>query len=540
MASSPSLPEDWPDGALYYSPLGLFPFQNDAVAQAFLRKQLMVIFDQGLGKTHVAMRLAALLREDDELSVCLIICERNTLRQWRDMFGKYTRLDPMIIHGLKRQEKLLKYVALHGRLPDVLITTYETFRTDTAVTSTGKSKRVSRTDGWLLDHLVPAAGKMLVACDEVSKIKNRTSATYKAFDRSLVRLRRANKELRVIGLTATPVSKDRDDAFNEYREICPGSMPPIGHYQTYFHRGYDRFGRPRWHSFRLPEFDALCAPWTVRKRKSDDDVRDQFPELIEESWPVEMNDDQRKLYELVEDLGRKPDDWPADRLWEPPSGLWTVLRQVVAHPASLTLSEGTIARLITEELGADFLRGISSAKTEALVDYLRPIIHGQGAKAVVFSFFGQSVLPLLAAALRKARITVFSYHGGMTDAERHQAIDGFRTSVEPCVFLSSDAGARGINLPEGEYVIEYESAGTHEIREQRINRCSRIDGEKKLLTAVTFIVDGTVEVPIARKMIERNEAQDSVRGDADAEGSFMSASDRAEALRLSILSRRRR
>jgi SNF2 family DNA or RNA helicase len=540
LASSPSQPEDWPEGAIYHSRLGLFAFQNEGVAQAYLRRQAMVIFDQGLGKTHIAMRLAALLREDDELSTCMVVCERNTLRQWRDFFGQFTRLDPLIIHGPKRQERLARYVASQGRLPDVLISTYETLRLDTTVATVGKSKRTSRTDGWLLERLLPAAGKMLLVYDEVSKLKNRNSATYKAHERTLVRLRRANKDLRVLGLTATPISKDRDDAFNEYRLVCPGSMPPIGHYQTYFHKGYDRYGRPRWHSFRLDEFDALCTPWTIRKRKSDDDVRDQFPELVEQSWQIEMKDDQKRLYELVEDLGLKPDSWPADRPWEPPGGLWTVLRQVVAHPASLTLSDGIISRLIVEELGADYLRSISSTKTEALVEYLRPIVLGQGAKAVVFSFFGQSVLPLLAEALRTARMLVFTYHGGMTDTERNQAIAAFRSSAEPCVFLSSDAGARGINLPEGEYVIEYESAGTHEIREQRINRCSRIDGTKKLLTAMTFVVDGTVEVPIIKKMIERNQAHDSVRGDQDAEGTFMSAEERAEVLRLSLMSRRKR
>ncbi len=165
---------------------------------------------------------------------------------------------------------------------------------------------------------------------------------------------------------------------------------------------------------------------------------------------------------------------------------------------------------------------------------------GQGAKAVIFSFFGQSVLPLLATALREARVKVYTYHGQMTDPEREQSRSQFRADPEPCVFLTSDAGARGINLPEASYVIEYDSALTHDMREQRVNRCSRIDGSKKLLTCQTLVLDRTVETTIVQKMLRRNDQQDVIRGDVDAGGDFVSAGDRRELLRISRMSRRRK
>lgn len=383
-------------------------------------------------------------------------------------------------------------------------------------------------------HSFSVQGVLVHNC---TKIKNRASANHKTHAHLLKHLR-AKQQTRVWGLTATPIERDWEDAYNQFRILVPDAMPLIKDFERRYVRNRDPFGRPRWHTERMPEFAALCQPHILRRRKTDPELIEQFPRQVEEAHHVEMGDAQREFYALVEDVGF-PDDED-----EPTPGLWTVMRQIAGHPASLVHSAANpdgsaLAKILVEELGADYIRSIPSAKTEALLEYVEPIIKGQGDKVVVFTFFGQSVLPLLEQALRAKGIPVWINHGQMNEAQQTRSRQDFRQSPVPGVFLTSDAGARGINLPEATYVVEYESALTFANRTQRINRIHRIDSTAALVTAMTLILDGTVEETIADTMIGRNVQHETLL-DADAGEGHFTADQRREALRIGRRRPRRR
>lgn len=536
---TPSAPE-WPEGALYHSPLGLIEFQVDGVAESYVDRQKAIVWDTGLGKTHLVMKLAAVLREDGELTTALIECEPNKLADWRKDFEAYTRLTPLVYHGSNRKKRLAKYVAEHGRMPDVLISTYETVRSDVLVTGPNPNGRGKvSSDGPLMEYLRPVAGGLLVAWDESTKLANRGSVLYKAHERMLKELRKINSSLRVVPLTATPIETGWENAFNQFRLVAPHLMPTIGDFDAYFVKSrHPMYHTPTYHHDRMHEFALLCRPLLHRKRKTDPDVRDFFPEVVERTRQVEMGKAQRELYGIVESLAERPEDAGDD--WTPPPGIWMLQRLVAAHPGALVANaarpdSGEIGKMLVEELGAEYLNSIPSAKTEELLGYLEPIVHGQGDKAVVFTFFGPTVLPLLAAELRAKKIRVYTYYPEMGLAQMEAAKAAFRADPQPCVFLTSDSGARGINLPEATYVVEYESAGKHSLRTQRINRCSRLDGGRNLLTVMTLVADGTVEVGIVERMLQRNEAQDLLLGDDGAAEGFVTARQRRVALQVDRL-----
>jgi superfamily II DNA/RNA helicase len=188
----------------------------------------------------------------------------------------------------------------------------------------------------------------------------------------------------------------------------------------------------------------------------------------------------------------------------------------LAHSAAAGTSQ--LAMELVRAYGVEYLRSLPSRKTEELVEYLSSIVHGQGDKAVVFSQFGPSALPLLAEALRKEGIRSYLYTGSMAGADREQARTGFRADPEPCVFLTSDAGKDGINLPEATYLVEYESALTYETRTQRLGRIDRITSQAASITCTTFVLQGTVEEGIVESMLARNEMADRFLGDTGAEG----------------------
>lgn len=510
----------------FSSPHGLFPCQQEGVGFAYLRGAGLLVADTGIGKSVMALALAALLADEGAEDLVLLVCKANKVAEWAEDTGAFTTLDHRVHHGPTRRKQLDKL-----GLPHVLVSTFETLRSDLVTFGVKPGKRATTpSDGPLLAALLQAQAegrRVLVVYDEISdKLRNRSSRMYKAHWYALNRLRKAQPELRVIGLTATPMAKSYEDGFNLLRLVVPGVMPTVKQFEDVVIKGRDEYDRPRYDQLGVNWFVELAQQHMWRKRKTDPDVRGLFPARIEEFRKLQMNRDQQQLYDVVTSL--------QDGSGTPVPGLWTALRQIAAHPAALihsaTHGESQMARELVATLGEEYLRSVSSKKTEELVEYLSPIVHGQGDKAVVFSQFGPSVLPLLAAALLKEGIRSYLYVGSMSGPEREHARQSFRADTGACVFLTSDAGKDGINLPEATYLVEYESALTYETRTQRLGRIDRISSTAPSITCTTFVLQGTVEDGIVDTMLERNDMADRFLGDRGAEGHVGAAQRRASLL----------
>lgn len=505
---------DWPQGALYHSPRGLYPFQADDIARAYLGIQSgvpgwMFVWDTGLGKSHAAMRLATLGIEDGDVDFVLLVCERGKLKEWRQDFEEFTKLDVRIHHGPRRKRLLHEPF-----LPQVLITTYETGKADLVkAEQKGRTRRKTLSSGDLFAKILRHSRRPMIVFDESDRLSNRSAMNYRAYEHVLKTFRKDFK-IPVIMLTATPIRKDWEDAFNQLRLLRPASMPLVKEFDNYFVRARDKYGRARYYDFRTDEFADLCADMVLAKSKTDSDVVNQFPTTTEEAMWVDMEGEQRKLYELVKALG-------------PVHGAKTVLRQICAHPAALvhsaTEGESKLARMLVEELGEDTLRSMPSAKTEALCNYLERVVKGQDAKAVVFTHWGPSVIPHLRAALTARGIPVRTW-------DEDEGIESFKKAQGGCVLLASDAVARGINLPEASYMVEYDLASTYGLRTQRLNRASRIGKGGPSLTVRSMLVRESIEVPLMFSMLRGNVQTDTLLGRGVTGEEYLSAEMRRDIL----------
>lgn len=492
----------------------LLPFQAEDVARAYLADGHALLWDCGVGKSVAACALALLCFEDDVIDHVIVVCERNKVREWVADFADDTGLSVLKHHGQGRQKRVER-----KGVPQVLVTTYETAKRDMAAPQGPRSFA----PGWLLK--LYHGKRVLVVHDESTKLRNRSSGNYRAAEFMLKYLRK-NGAAKVLQLTATPLEKDYEDGFNQLRLAVPNYMPLVKEFEETYIRYRDIYDRPVYDHARIGEFMARVRPHTSRRRKTDPEVIEQFPPLTEEYRYVELSQAQRDFYRMAEELafemteGKEGADF----------GVWALLRQIAGHPASIIWSaakeDGSkFAKEIVDVLGEQHLRGLPSAKTAELVDYLR-LIMDQDAKAVVFTFFGQSVLRELERTLNEAGILTLTYHGGQSEAENAARKIAFKEAVGGAVLLASDAGARGINLPEATYVVEYESALTHAMRIQRRDRVHRITSASGPVTSMTFIAEGTIEEDIFRSVLKRNEKHDIYAGDLEAGEEFISAADR--------------
>jgi SNF2 family DNA or RNA helicase len=264
------------------------------------------------------------------------------------------------------------------------------------------------------------------------------------------------------------------------------------------------------------------APVIQIKRKTDPDVRDFFPRQVEEYRYVNQHPQEKHFYEAVEEA---LDGYIQRTEQGGDLSAYMVLRQIAGHPSAILHSQGEMAKMVVEEVGEAGIRAIPCAKLGNTLSYLEPLVKGQGAQAVLFTFFGQSVLPILEQALMAEGYRVVVNHGGMTQPQRERSRQAFGNR-EADIFLTSDAGSRGINLKTAEYVVNYELPLTHANYIQRINRTHRIDSEHPSVTCQSFITYETVEEGIVTLNQNRNEWSDYLFGDDDTGAERLTAADR--------------
>ena len=225
---------------------------------------------------------------------------------------------------------------------------------------------------------------------------------------------------------------------------------------------------------------------------------------------MDLGPEQASLYRAVGEL-YGPDPTPRQE------DLLLMLQRLVAgHPRALLRSGSDLAKAVVESVGEEYLRSIPSAKSQRLVE-LALTLKAQGDRMLVFSFFAATVLPEVAIDLAQAGLRVATYTGGQSSAENEAAKAAFKDgSVD--ILLASDAGSTGLNLPEADYVVEFESATTFALRTQRFGRGLRIDSKKSHVFGVTLVARRTVEFGLLQSMMKRNRLQDLLLGDTGAEG----------------------
>lgn len=528
---------EMPNGKVFHSPLGVFGFQAEGLADCYVRTEpensggVLAVWDTGIGKTVLGLLLSAYLFEDDQIDLVMVVCERNKVREWQADYERFTGLSVVRYHGPGRQKRLEK-----SGTPHVMVTAYETGRDELMhrVKKAGSSRGPgSACDGALVETLGLREKRVLWIFDEPIKFKSRSSQLYQSYWYVLSQLRRGKHHQRVLGLTATPMDTNYEQAFNVARMMAPNTQPTVGEFEERYTRGRHQYGPGRQGGYIFNGKEKVWAqlffqPLIIRKRKTDQDVIDQFPKLVEESQFIPMIKEHKDFYNAVLTMLDPPEGQPDPRdeeqIVQDEQRIKTLLRMTAGHPAAHLHVSNELSADIVERVTAEGLRSIPSSKTLHLIEELTGLVKGQGAQVIVFEYY-TSVIREVARELRDAGFTVGEYHGGIQDGEREANKARFKAG-ELEVLILSDAGARGINLQNAEYVYEYSSSTTYSNRVQRGNRNNRIDSQLPSTTLTTIVLEGTVEERIFVRTIDRNKDLDTLVGDEEDGSGFVSAESR--------------
>lgn len=491
---------------IYSNPQGLYDFQAGLTAYCILRQGNLAVVDAGLGKTHIALATASFLFEDDKIDHALFVVEGNKLDEWVEDFENFTQLTVNVFWGPKRTLNLDSNVTL---------TTYQTMRDSLVDVDPADDRKLTLTS--LAGEM---AGKNILAVFDEAAILggSRSSRVFRAYEMALDAWRDSGADVRVLGLTATPMSSSPENYYNLARIIAPELAMSVTDFNAWYVAEFNQWHKPK--RFKnLEHLEQTLSPMMLRKRKTDPDVIDQFPKQVEKFVTVHLHPAHQKAYEHF-------DDWIKQLPEEEQLPAFAALNAFVCHPRTVLMTEWETAREWAEEYGISKVEKLKSAKAESVIGWVESIVNQADGSGVLVFCKSVNALKCLAEDIGK-RFPFVEFHGGQSDTANKEAKAAFRAG-QAKVMLASSKAERGINLPEATYIVNFDAPLTHASYIQRLNRGSRIGSNTDgTLVVKTFIAKNTIEKATINLWQNRNQWSDTMQDtDVDPDSAFVSAAMR--------------
>lgn len=345
----------------------------------------------------------------------------------------------------------------------------------------------------------------------------------------------------IYGLSGDPIENAAEELFSIMEWIDPTVLGPWEMYdRTYIERHPQKK-----YVLRYKNLDVLhrvmesAQAWFVMD-ENDPDIAQYLPTMLPPITEyVELDKKSAELYERVAaelqvelaEIARKRRSVSVAQLYagnaDTPNEMGKAaarllaLRMICAHPY---VARQSGRRYEKGEPGKGSTRGSAYAaallpdlkeldrtpKLDRLIEVLDKILDADPKnKVVVFSFF-KDLLRCVEAQYEGEAIV---HTGDMTAKQKDAAKRRFQTDPGIRLFLSSDAGGYGVDLPQANYLVNYDvpfSAGLARQRNTRIRRASSLDYWSEV-QVINILVSGSLEEYYADRTDLKQKLGEAVR-----------------------------
>ena len=420
----------------------LYRYQAEGALFAVRNGRALIGDEMGLGKTIQAIAAAEVLAQHFGVSKVLVICPTSLKYQWQSEMLRFSGRASHVIAGGRAQRQ-----KEYAQDDFCKITNFEKLQPD-------------------LD-LIAAWSPELVIVDEAQRIKNWNTIAARA-------LKRIDSAYAVV-LTGTPLENKLEELISIVQFVDQHRLGPTWKL-LHEHQVKDEAGRVTGYS-GLAQIGQTLAPIMIRRRKSE--VLTQLPARTDQNLLVPMTEMQMLHHEENADtVARIVQRWRKMKFLSD-----TDQRRLTCALQNMRMSCNS-----TYLLDHESDHGVKADELAALLDGL---FEQPDAKAVVFSQWTRTQ-DIVIRRLEARGIGYVSFHGGIPSEKRPALVERFRDDPTCRVFLSTDAGATGLNLQHASTLVNMDLPWNPALLEQRISRIHRM-GQTRPVQIVNFVSKGTIE-----------------------------------------------
>ncbi len=417
----------------------LLPYQLDGIAFAAAAGRAILADDMGLGKTVQGIGTAELLARLAGIERVLVVCPASVKSQWRLEIERFTGRDCRLVLG-SAAERALQY-------------------TDGSFFTVCNYEQVLRD----LEAIERVAWDLIVL-DEGQRIKNWEAKTSRMI-KGLV-------SPYALVLSGTPLENRLEELYSVVQFIDNRRLgPAFRFYQR--HRVVSEEGRLLGYK-NLDELRERLRAVLLRRTRGE--VIRQLPERSTEIRRIPPTEEQAEMH----DGHRRV--------------ISTILNKKYLSEMDLLRLQ---KELLTCRLAADStflvdkLEPSYSSKLEELDILLDELASEEERKIVLFSEW-TTMLDLIEPLLLKRRIDFVRLDGSVPQKKRQGLMQRFREDPRCRLFLTTNAGATGLNLQAADTVINVDLPWNPAVLEQRISRVHRM-GQKRPVQVYLLVTEDTIE-----------------------------------------------
>lgn len=452
----------------------------------------------GLGKTPTTLAALEGLRERGTVTKPILVVALATLKsQWASEVAKFTDRKSIIIEGTPKQRAALY---ARARRFSYVIVNYEQVVSD-----------------W---KLLKEMDFSAIVCDEASALKN-----FRAQRTRRIKALASGIPVR-FALTGTPIENGAAEELFSIMEFVDRKV--LGDFRKFDERYITRNSRGWVEGYRnLHELHESLATAMVRRTQTEPAVAPYLPETIYRP-PVMVKFDRagRDLYRRVvhdvvealialqesgmksfsidEQYGRKSKLPTAqDRILAAATARIAALRQVCVDPQVLQASavnffDEEIAaggKYAAQLLGEDAFSGVTRApKLDAVIKYTADHLSIDPTYKVIIFVTWVDAVETLVRRFRDAGIGAVPYTGQLSTKEKDKNKSLFQEKDDVRVFVSSDAGGYGVNLPQANLLINVDLPWSSGALKQRNGRVQRASSEWKTVVVQDFLMEDSIDL----------------------------------------------
>lgn len=417
----------------------LLPYQMDGIAFAAGAGRAVLADDMGLGKTIQGIGVAELLAQHAGVERVLVIAPASLKSQWRSEIDRFCDRRCQVVLGgaALRAEQ-------YGRDVFFTICNYEQVLRD------AKNIRLHPWD--------------LIILDEGQRIKNWNTKT--------TQLVKSLKSTFALVLSGTPLENRLDDLYSIVEFVDDRHLGPAFRFY-HRHRVVDEKGRVIGYK-NLTELREKLSPVLLRRTRRS--VQQELPPRSSEIIRITPTDEQLDIH----------------------AGFARTIQTILAKKY---LTEMDLMRLQkallmcrmvanSTYLVDKIMPGYSTKLTE--LDSLLDQLAREGDRKILLFSEWTTMLNLIEPLIEKQNMGFVRLDGSVPQKKRQALVHQFQTDAECKLFLTTNAGATGLNLQAANTVINVDLPWNPALLEQRISRAHRM-GQKQPVQVFILVTDQTLE-----------------------------------------------